>query len=167
MSSLGLDHPSCSCTASFSDTNKQATTKKKNTKPLNCANERFLAERNILFRIRILLLARDTKPSLLLFVQFYISGALPQIPAPLTLITSIIQPNDSSSLHGHAGDGIKDTEADACWETEVYEPITVITKDTSSMMPIYTHHKQCDQKYSKSSGAAHTDPVTGTISNHH
>ncbi|GAA6081957.1 uncharacterized, partial [Tachysurus ichikawai] len=41
-------------------------------------------------------------------------------------------------LGGHAGDGIKDTEADPCWETEVYELITVITKDTISMMLI-TH----------------------------
>lgn len=115
----------------------------------------------------ILLLARDTKPSLLLFVQFYISGALHQIPAPLTLITSIIQPNDSSSLHGHTGDGIKDTEADACWETEVYEPISVITKDMSSVMPITHITNNVTKNIPESSGAADADPVTGTISNHY
>lgn len=107
------------------------------------------------------------KTLMLLLMQLYISGALPQIPAPLTLITSIIQPNDSGSLRGHAGDGIKDTEADARWETEVYEPITVSTKDRGSTMPIYAHHKQREQKSSESSGAADADPLIGMLSNHY
>lgn len=106
-------------------------------------------------------------PQLLLFLQFYTSGALTQIPAPLTLITSIIQPNDSSSLHGHSGDGIKDTEADACWETEVYEPIRVITKDMSSVMPITHITNNVTRNIPESSGTADADPVTSTISTHY
>lgn len=99
-------------------------------------------------------------------MQFYISGALPQIPAPLTLITSIIQPNDSSSLRGHAGDGIKE----ACRRMLGDRGLRAHHRHHHGHEQhdaCYTHPKQCDQKYSESSGATDADLVTGTISNHY